>query len=95
MSKAIKAFALAMIIAASGSVAFAQSPWPYSGGYGPYPGGPGGYYYPAYPIAPYGYANPSYSTPYGTYPAYTYDPDPGLAAQLRSDFNRGVDSPGR
>jgi hypothetical protein len=92
MSKAIKTLALAMVVTASESVAFAQSPSPYSGGYGPYPGGPRAYYYPEYPVAPYGYANPFYSTPYGTYPAYTYDPDPGLSAQLRSDFNRGVDT---
>jgi hypothetical protein len=95
MSKAIKAFALAMIIAAPASVAFAQSPPPYGGGYGPYPVAPRGYYYPQYLAAPYGYANPSVTTPYGTYPAYTYDPDPRLSAQLRSDFNRGVDTPGR
>jgi hypothetical protein len=95
MLKAIKTLAIMTAITASASVAFAQSPPPYSGGYGPYPDAPGGYYYPGYPIAPYGYATPSYSTPYGTYPAYTYDPDPGLSAQLRSDFNRGVDTPGR
>jgi hypothetical protein len=94
MSK-IKALAIPAILVASASVAFAQSPAPYRGGYGPYAGAPGGYYYPEYPIAPYGYATPSYSSPYGTYPAYTYDPDPGLSAQLRSDFNRGVDTPGR
>jgi hypothetical protein len=45
-------------------------------------------------IAPYGYARPHYNTPYGRYPAYTYDPDPRLRAMLRSDFNRGVDTPG-
>jgi hypothetical protein len=44
--------------------------------------------------APYGYATPSYTSRYGTYPAYTYDPDPRLRSQLRSDFNRGVDFPG-
>ena len=92
MSQAIKTLAItAAIIAGSASVAFAQSP-PYSGGYGPYyyPGASGGYDFMVYPIAPYGYATPSYSTRYGTYPAWTYDPDPGLSAQLRSDFNRGV-----
>jgi hypothetical protein len=45
-------------------------------------------------IAPYGYASPHYDTAYGRYPAYTYDPDPRLRAMLRSDFNRGVDTPG-
>jgi hypothetical protein len=58
-----------------------------------------GYYYsgPAsgYPIAPYGRnAGPYYSSQYGTYPSWTYDPDPNLRAQLRSDFNRGVEFPG-
>jgi hypothetical protein len=57
------------------------------------------YYYsdPSYSgrsIAPYGYASPHYDTAYGRYPAYTYDPDPRLRAMLRSDFNRGVDTPG-
>jgi hypothetical protein len=47
-----------------------------------------------YPIAPYGYATPSYSSRYGTYPSWTYDPDPGMRAQLRSEFNRGVEFPG-
>jgi hypothetical protein len=47
-----------------------------------------------YGNAPYGYAHPAYHTRYGTYPAYTYDPDPRLRAQMRSDFNRGVDFPG-
>jgi hypothetical protein len=47
-----------------------------------------------YPISPYGYGSPSYSDRYGTYPSYTYDPDPRLRSQLRSDFNRGVDFPG-
>jgi hypothetical protein len=47
-----------------------------------------------YHIAPYGYGSPSYSSRYGTYPSYTYDPDPRLRSQLRSDFNRGVDFPG-
>jgi hypothetical protein len=56
------------------------------------------YYYSDYSysgtsIAPYGYATPHYDTPYGRYPAYTYDPDPRLRAMLRSDFNRGVDAP--
>jgi hypothetical protein len=49
---------------------------------------------PSYPIAPYGYATPSYSSRYGTYPSWTYDPDPNLSAQLRSEFNRGADFPG-
>jgi hypothetical protein len=44
--------------------------------------------------APYGYANPGYSTRYGRYPAHTWDPDPRLRAMMRSDFNRGVDTPG-
>ena len=44
--------------------------------------------------APYGYGHPAYSSRYGTYPSYTYDPDPRLRSQLRSDFNRGVDFPG-
>jgi len=61
-------------------------------------GVPPAYYNPSYgygyPIAPYGYATPSYSSRYGTYPAHTYDPDPNLRSQLRSDFNRGVDFPG-
>jgi hypothetical protein len=48
-----------------------------------------------YPIAPYGpYAGPYYSSHYGTYPSWTYDPDPNLRAQLRSEFNRGVEFPG-
>jgi hypothetical protein len=47
-----------------------------------------------YGTAPYGYGHPAYYSRYGTYPAYTYDPDPRLRAQLRSDFNRGVDFPG-
>jgi hypothetical protein len=47
-----------------------------------------------YPIAPYGNAKPSYSSRYGTYPSWTYDPDPGMRAQLRSEFNRGVEMPG-
>jgi hypothetical protein len=47
-----------------------------------------------YPLAPYGYATPSYSSRYGTYPSWTYDPDPNMRAQLRSEFNRGVDFPG-
>lgn len=57
--------------------------------HGYYPG-------PAYghPIAPYGNAKPSYSSRYGTYPSWTYDPDPGMRAQLRSEFNRGVEIPG-
>jgi hypothetical protein len=49
---------------------------------------------PPFPIAPYGYATPSYSSRYGTYPSWTYDPDPNLRAQLRSEFNRGADFPG-
>jgi hypothetical protein len=44
--------------------------------------------------APYGHGYPAYTTRYGRYPAYTYDPDPRLRAQLRTDFNRGVDFPG-
>jgi hypothetical protein len=49
----------------------------------------------AYPTAPYGTnAGPFYSSPYGTYPSWTYDPDPNLRAQLRSEFNRGVEFPG-
>jgi hypothetical protein len=87
MSKGIKTLALAMIISAAASVALAQSPPPYWGSYG-YPGEGA---LPAFPIAPYGDANPSYSSYYGTYPAYTYDPDPYLRARLRSDFNRAVD----
>ena len=47
-----------------------------------------------YSIAPYGYATPHYNTPYGRYPARTYDPDSRLRAMMRSDFNRGVDTPG-
>jgi hypothetical protein len=58
---------------------------PYSYGYpGPY----------GYPSAPYGFNNPYYTSRYGTYPSWTYDPDPGLRAQLRSEFNRGVEFPG-
>jgi hypothetical protein len=53
-----------------------------------------GYDYPGYSVAPYGYAQPGYSTPYGRYPAWTWDPDPRLRAMMRSDFNRGVDVPG-
>ena len=45
-----------------------------------------------YGIGPYGYGSPGYTTPYGRYPSHTYDPDPGLSAQMRSDFNRGVDA---
>jgi hypothetical protein len=60
MSKAIKTFAIATILAASAAAAFAQSP--------PY-GYPGERALPAFPIAPYGYANRSYSSYYGTYPA--------------------------
>jgi len=56
--------------------------------YGYYPGP--GY---GYPIAPYGNAQPSYSSRYGTYPSWTYDPDPNMRAQLRSEFNRGVEIP--
>jgi hypothetical protein len=44
--------------------------------------------------APYGHGHPAYTSRYGRYPAYTYDPDPRLRAQLRSDFNRGVDAIG-
>jgi hypothetical protein len=65
MSKAIKTFAIATILAASASAAFAQSP--------PY-GYPGERALPAFPIAPHGYANQSYSSYsyssyYATYPA--------------------------
>jgi hypothetical protein len=90
MSKATKTLAIATIVCGWASMAFAQSPSPYGGGYGPYYSYPGPYDYTVFPGAPYGYANPSYSTPYGTYPAWTYDPDPELSAQMRSDFNRGV-----
>src|SRR5262249_26966367 len=55
-------------------------------------GNPGPSY--GYPIAPYGNATPSYSSRYGTYPSWTYDPDPNMRAQLRSEFNRGVEFPG-
>jgi hypothetical protein len=84
MSKAIKVLAIttAAIIVTSAS-AFAQSPPPYWGSYG-YPGEGGS-------LAPYGDANPSYRSYYGTYPAHSWDPDPNLRAQLRSDFNRGAD----
>jgi hypothetical protein len=77
----ITAMVAAATITAS-TFALAQS-YPY--GYGPY-GNAG------YAIGPYGDALPGYTSPYGSYPPYTYDPDPGLSAQLRSDFNRGVDS---
>jgi hypothetical protein len=65
MSNAIKTLAIATILAASASAAFAQSP--------PY-GYPGERILPAFPIAPYGYANRSYSSYsyssyYATYPA--------------------------
>jgi hypothetical protein len=53
------------------------------------------HYRHGYGIAPYGQAVPHYTTRYGRYPAYTYDPDPRLRGMLRSDFNRGVDIPGR
>jgi hypothetical protein len=53
------------------------------------------HYRHGYGIAPYGHAVPHYTSRYGRYPAYTYDPDPRLRAMLRSDFNRGVDTPGR
>jgi hypothetical protein len=52
------------------------------------------YHHHHHHLAPYGYGTPSYSSRYGTYPGYTYDPDPRLRSQLRSDFNRGVDFPG-
>jgi hypothetical protein len=54
----------------------------------------GYHYYSGYSIAPYGHGRPYYQSPYGRYPAYTYDPDPQLRAMLRSDFNRGVNAPG-
>jgi hypothetical protein len=94
MSKVTKTLVVATIIAVPAAAALAQTPPSYPYG----PDAPGGYYSemgPGFPIAPYGYANPSYSGYYGTYPSYTYDPDPNLRAQLRSDFNRGVDSPAR
>jgi hypothetical protein len=50
--------------------------------------------YSGYSVAPYGYATPAYDSSYRRYPAYTYDPDPRLRSMLRSDFNRGVDTPG-
>jgi hypothetical protein len=84
MSKTTKTLAIATIAAATASVAFAQSPPPYSGGYGAY--GP-----PPNRIAPYGDANPSYTDNYGTYPAHSWDPDPYLRARLRSEFNLAVD----
>ena len=46
-------------------------------------------------VASYGHAVPHYTSRYGRYPVYTYDPDPRLRGMLRSDFNRGVDFPGR
>jgi hypothetical protein len=55
----------------------------------------GRYYYSGYWSAPYGHAVPHVNTPYGRFPSYTRDPDPRLRAMLRSDFNRGVDAPGR
>jgi hypothetical protein len=56
MSKAIKILAITMAtIAVSALAAFAQSPPPYSGGYGAF--GPP----PSSPVAPYGDANPSYN----------------------------------
>jgi len=85
MSKAIKTLAITTVIAAVTSVAFAQSPPLYSGGYGAY--GPP----PPSPVAPYGYATPSYTDYYGTYPAQSWDPDPYLRARLRSEFNLKVD----
>jgi hypothetical protein len=91
MSKLNKTFVIATVMAVSATAAFAQS-YPYG------PDAPEGYYSemgPGFPVGPYGYANPSYSGYYGTYPSYTWDPDPNLRAQLRSDFNRGVDSPAR
>jgi hypothetical protein len=94
MLKMTKTLVVATIIAVPAAAAFAQAPPSYPYG----PGAPGSYYSemgPGFPIAPYGYGTPSYSGYYGTYPAYTYDPDPNLRAQLRSDFNRGVDTPGR
>jgi hypothetical protein len=53
------------------------------------------HYRHGYRIAPYGHAVPHYTSRYGRYPSYTYDPDPRLRGMLRSDFNRGVDIPGR
>jgi hypothetical protein len=89
MLKAIKTLAVATVVAASASVAFAQSPPP--GSYGGPPPASYGAYYPSFPIAPYGYAEPSYSGYYGTYPAHSWDPDPYLRARLRSEFNLAVD----
>jgi hypothetical protein len=51
-------------------------------------------YHHHYWNAPYGHGHPAYHSRYGTYPSYTYDPDPRLRGQLRSDYNRGVDFPG-
>jgi hypothetical protein len=53
------------------------------------------HYRHGYAIAPYGHAVPHYTSRYGRYPSYTYDPDPRLRGMLRSDFNRGVDTPSR
>ena len=85
MSKAIKTLVIATVVAGSASVALAQGPQPYSGGYGAYGPPPPG------PAAPYGDANPSYTDYYGTYPAHSWDPDPYLRARLRSEFNLAVD----
>ena len=71
---------IAVAVITASTFAFAQQ-YPY--GSAPY----------GYGIGPYGYGSPGYTTPYGRYPAHTYDPDPGLSAQMRSDFNRGVDAP--
>ena len=85
MKASIVAIATATVVAAP-TLALADSLYQY----GACPVAP----YGAYPIAPYGDGVPSYSSRYGTYPSYTYDPDPRLRSQLRSDFNRGVDFPG-
>jgi hypothetical protein len=97
--------ALAFIALVSGAVAAAGPTFaasrhhhrhliaPYGYGYGDGYNNPGPAY--GYPIAPYGTnAGPYYTSRYGTYPSWTYDPDPNLRAQLRSEFNRGVETPG-
>jgi hypothetical protein len=88
----MKTYLIAAVVGAAtigaSSLVFAQGygPYPYGYGYGAAPYG--------YSSAPYGAGRPAYHSRYGTYPAYTYDPDPRLRGQLRSDFNRGVDTPG-
>jgi hypothetical protein len=89
MSTVIKALAIEAVIAACASVAFAQTPprepyYPADPTLPAYPAAPEGSYYSGigsnFTVAPYGYANPFY----GSY-----------RERLRSDFNRGVDYPGR